>query len=225
MRFSGFSGSTKSASRVGWLISANGCCSFWALLSMAVAAVFITGQTDYKRMLAYSSVEHMGILAVGVGLGGAGLFGAMLHVINHSLTKVMLFMVAGNLLAVYHTKTAKDVSGALQVLPVSGLLWVLGFLAITGSPPFGPFLSEFTILKAALDQGRSFVAIAYLVLLAIILAGMATPVLAMAQGTPRRRYRCPCGPRCRTDRGAGNTRRCNSADGHLRSSGPEPDNS
>ncbi len=163
------------------------------LLSMAVAAIFITGQVDYKRMLAYSSVEHMGILAVGVGLGGAGLFGAMLHVINHSLTKVMLFMVAGNLLAVYHTKTAKNVSGALQVLPISGLLWVLGFLAITGSPPFGPFLSEFTILKAALDQGRSFVAIAYLILLAIILAGMATPVLAMAQGTPREDVIVPAG--------------------------------
>ena len=82
------------------------------LLSMAVAAIFITGQVDYKRMLAYSSVEHMGILAVGVGLGGAGLFGAMLHVVNHSLTKAMLFLVAGNLLAVYRTKTAKDVSGA-----------------------------------------------------------------------------------------------------------------
>jgi hydrogenase-4 component F len=163
------------------------------LLSMAVAAVFITGQIDYKRMLAYSSVEHMGVLAVGVGLGGAGLFGAMLHVINHSLTKVMLFMVAGNLLAVYHSKTTKDVSGALQVLPVSGLLWILGFLAITGSPPFGPFLSEFTILKAALDQGRSFVAIAYLILLAIILAGMATPVLTMAQGTPREDIIVPAG--------------------------------
>ena len=163
------------------------------LLSMAVAAIFITGQVDYKRMLAYSSVEHMGVLAVGVGLGGAGPFGAMLHVINHSLTKVMLFMVAGNLLAVYHTKTAKNVSGALRVLPVSGWLWVLGFLAITGSPPFGPFLSEFTILKAALDQGRSFVAIAYLILLAIILAGMATPVLAMAQGTPREDVIVPAG--------------------------------
>jgi len=154
------------------------------LLSMAVAAIFITGQVDYKRMLAYSSVEHMGILAVGVGLGGAGLFGAMLHVVNHSLTKAMLFMVAGNLLAVYRTKNAKDVSGALRVLPVSGLLWILGLLAITGSPPFGPFLSELTILKAALDQGRPFVAIAYLVFLAIILAGMATPAVAMAQGSP-----------------------------------------
>src|SRR5260370_42033707 len=135
---------------------------------MAVAAVFITGQADYKRMLAYSSVEHMGILAVGVGLGGAGLFGAMLHVINHSLTKVMLLMVAGNLLAVYHTKTAKNVSGALQVLPVSGVLWVLGFLAITGSPPFGPCLRVFTMLKAAFHQGRWVVAIAYLIPLRII---------------------------------------------------------
>jgi hydrogenase-4 component F len=63
-------------------------------------------------------------------------------------------------------------------------LWVAGFLAITGSPPFGPFLSEFTILKAALDQGRSGVAIAYLVLLAVVFVGMATAVLRMAQGTP-----------------------------------------
>ena len=67
---------------------------------------------------------------------------------------------------------------------MSGLLWIAGFLAITGSPPFGPFLSEFTIVKAALDQSRFFIAGAYLVLLAIILAGMATPVLRMAQGTP-----------------------------------------
>ena len=163
------------------------------LLSMAAAAIFITGQVDYKRMLAYSSVEHMGILAVGVGLGGAGLFGAMLHVVNHSLTKAMLFMVAGNLLAVYRTKTTKDVSGALSVLPVSGLLWILGFLAITGSPPFGPFLSELAILKAALDQGRAFVAIAYLIFLAIIMAGMATPALAMAQGTPSDTVVVPAG--------------------------------
>ncbi len=156
----------------------------FGLLSMAVAAVFISGQTDYKRMLAYSSVEHMGILAVGVGLGGAAVFGAVLHVINHSLTKAMLFMVAGNLLAVYRTKSTRDVAGALTVLPVSGVLWLLGLFAITGSPPFGPFISEFIILKGALDQGQMFVAVAYLVILAIILAAMARPALAMAQGTP-----------------------------------------
>jgi len=154
----------------------------FGLLSMAIAAVFISGQTDYKRMLAYSSVEHMGILAVGVGLGGAAAFGAVLHVINHSLTKAMLFMVAGNLLAVYQSKSTTHVTGALRVLPVSGVLWLLGLFAITGSPPFGPFLSEFTILKAALDQGQVFVAVAYLAILAVILAAMAAPALAMAQG-------------------------------------------
>jgi hydrogenase-4 component F len=156
----------------------------FGLLSMAVAAVFISGQTDYKRMLAYSSVEHMGILAVGVGLGGAAVFGAVLHVINHSLTKAMLFLVAGNLLAVYRTKNTGGIAGALSVMPVSGALWLLGLFAITGSPPFGPFLSEFTILKAALDQGQTLVALVYLAILAVILAAMAAPALAMVQGMP-----------------------------------------
>ena len=154
----------------------------FGLVSMAVAAVFILGQADYKRMLAYSSVEHMGILALGVGIGGAASSGAMLHAVNHSLTKAMLFFAAGNILAVYKTKSTTDVRGVLRALPITGVLWVAGFLAITGSPPFGPFLSELKILKGALDQGRSGVAVAYLGLLAIIFVGMATVMLRMAQG-------------------------------------------
>jgi len=157
---------------------------WFGLISMAVAAVFILGQSDYKRMLAYSSVEHMGILALAIGLGGAATFGAMLHAVNHSLTKAALFLVAGNILAAYGTKSTTEVSGVIRVLPASGLLWVAGFFAITGSPPFGPFLSEFTILKAALDQGHGAVAIAYLGLLALIFIGMAGVVLRMAQGKP-----------------------------------------
>ena len=156
----------------------------FGLLSMAFAAVFILRQADFKRMLAYSSVEHMGILALGVGIGGTAAWGAMLHAINHSLTKGLLFLVAGNVLACYKTKSTRDVRGLLRVLPFSGLLWVAGFLAITGSPPFGPFLSEFTILKACLDQDRAGVAALYLALLALIFAGMATVVLRMAQGAP-----------------------------------------
>ena len=155
----------------------------FGLVSMAVAAVFILGQADYKRMLAYSSVEHMGILALGVGIGGAASSGAMLHAVNHSLTKAMLFFAAGNILAVYKTKSTTDVRGVLRTLPITGVLWVAGFLAITGSPPFGPFLSELKILKSALDQGRSGVAVAYLGLLAVIFVGMATVMLRMAQGS------------------------------------------
>lgn len=156
----------------------------FGLLSMGVAAVFIVRQNDFKRMLAYSSVEHMGILVFAVGLGGAANFGAMLHAVNHSLTKGMLFLVAGNILAAYRTKSTEDIRGVLRVLPVSGVLWVAGFLAITGSPPFGPFLSEFVILKSAMDQGRFLVAAVYLILLGIIFIGMATSVLRMSQGTP-----------------------------------------
>jgi hydrogenase-4 component F len=154
----------------------------FGLLSMAVAAVFIIGQADFKRLLAYSSVEHMGILIFGIGLGGAASFGALLHAVNHSLTKAMLFLVAGNILAVYRSKATAEVAGVLRVLPVSGVLWIAGCLAITGSPPFGPFLSEFTILKAALDQGRNATAAAYLILLGTIFVGMITAGLGMAQG-------------------------------------------
>jgi hydrogenase-4 component F len=156
----------------------------FGLTSMGVAAVFILGQTDFKRLLAYSSVEHMGILALGVGLGGAGVFGAMFHAVNHSLAKGCLFLIAGNILAAYRSKTVSDVTGLARVLPLSGLLWIAGFLAITGSPPFAPFFSEFTILKAALDDGRMDVAVAYLAMLVLIFIGMATIFLRMYQGAP-----------------------------------------
>ena len=108
----------------------------FGLISMGVAAVFILGQADFKRMLAYSSVEHMGILALGIGIGGAATFGAMLHTVNHSLTKAMLFLAAGNIMALYRTKSTTRVRGLLQTLPVTGVLWLAGFLAIVGSPPF-----------------------------------------------------------------------------------------
>ncbi len=154
----------------------------FGLASVLVAAVFLLRQADFKRMLAYSSVEHMGILALGVGLGGAGVFGSLLHAVNHSLTKAALFLVAGNILAAYATKSTRDVRGIRRALPVTGVLWLAGFLAITGSPPFGTFLSEFTILKAAVDQQHYLVAVLYLVLLGLIFIAMANLVLPMTQG-------------------------------------------
>lgn len=154
----------------------------FGLASMGVAAAFILGQGDFKRLLAYSSVEHMGVVTLGVGLGGGAAFGAMLHLAGHSLVKAMLFLVAGNILAAYHTKSAHDVRGAVRALPVSGPLWVAGFLAIAGCPPFSLFVSEYAIVSGALAQGRFGVAAAFLALLGAVFAGMATPVLRMAQG-------------------------------------------
>ena len=158
----------------------------FGLLSMGFAAAFILQQPDFKRMLAYSSVEHMGILALGVGLGGAAVFGAMFHAVNHSLTKGMLFLIAGNILSTMHTKTSSEIRGMSHLIPVSAALWMAGFLAITGSPPFGTFLSEFTILKFAAEQGHYFIAIAYLLILSVIFIAMASIVVRMVQGSPAR---------------------------------------
>jgi hydrogenase-4 component F len=154
----------------------------FGLVSMGLAGAFILRQADYKRMLAYSSVEHMGILAVGVGLGGMGLFGSFLHAINHSLVKAMLFLTAGNILSRFRTKDTLKVQGACDALPISGALWVAGFLAVTGSPPFGTFISEFTILRAVVEQGRWVVAVLYVLFLLLAFVGMAGIVLRMALG-------------------------------------------
>ncbi len=154
----------------------------FGLLSMGLAGAFILRQTDYKRMLAYSSVEHMGILALGVGLGGLGLFGSVLHTVNHSIVKAMLFLTAGNILSRFHTKDTTRIQGACDALPISGALWIAGFLAVTGSPPFGTFISEFTILRAVLDQGRWVTAVLYVLFLLLAFVGMAGIVLRMALG-------------------------------------------
>src|SRR5437762_2761684 len=157
---------------------------FMGLLSMATAAVFMVRQRDFKRMLAYSSVEHMGILALGVGIGGAALYGALLHLINNGLTKGVLFLSAGNIHRAYGSKLTDDVRGAIRRVPLSGALFLAGFLAITGSPPFGPFVSEFIIVNAAMSTGQFLAGGLFLLLLAIIFIGMGSTVLAVVQGNP-----------------------------------------
>jgi hydrogenase-4 component F len=157
---------------------------FMGLLSMAVAAVFLVRQRDFKRMLAYSSVEHMGILILGIGIGGLAVYGALLHLINNGLTKGVLFLSAGNIHRAYGSKLTDNVQGALQRVPLSGGLFLAGFLAITGSPPFGPFVSEFTIVQAAAGSGQFLAGGLFLFLLGIVFIGMGATVLAVVQGTP-----------------------------------------
>ncbi len=152
------------------------------LASMGVAAAFVLGQSDYKRLLAYSSVEHMGILAVGVGIGGGGDWGALFQALNHSLVKAALFLTAGNILAAYGTKKAAEVRGLLRILPWSGALWLAGFFAITGAPPFGTFVGELAILRAAFERRAYLPASLFLLLLAFIFVGMAAVFLRMLQG-------------------------------------------
>ena len=154
------------------------------LLSMVVAAVFMVRQRDFKRMLAYSSVEHMGILVLGVGIGGLALYGALLHLITNGLTKGVLFLSAGNIHRAYGSKLTDQVQGALRRVPLSGAMFLGGFLAITGSPPFGPFVSAFTILNGAFSSGQYFAGGLFLLLLGLVFVGMGATVLTVVLGAP-----------------------------------------
>jgi hydrogenase-4 component F len=156
----------------------------FGLVSLVVAATFIIGQGDVKRLLAYSSVEHMGLLVLGLGLGGVGTYGSMLHLVNNGLAKGWVFLVTGNIVLATGSATAARNRGLVRTLPASAALLVLGLFAITGSPPFGLFLSEFTILRAAIDGGHLWIAAVMLLTLAIIFVGMAALVLGMALGEP-----------------------------------------
>jgi hydrogenase-4 component F len=154
----------------------------FGLISMGTAGIFLLGQADYKRMLAYSSVEHMGIITLGFGIGGLGIFGALLHVINHSLVKSQLFMTAGNIHFRFHTKVADKVSGLIKVMPITGILWLAGYLAVVGSPPFGIFVSEFTILKASIAQNMWLGTGLFILFLILAFIGMTNIFIKMAFG-------------------------------------------
>ncbi|MCE5295504.1 MAG: hydrogenase 4 subunit F [Euryarchaeota archaeon] len=157
----------------------------FGLLSLIVAASFIMIAKDFKRLLAYSSIEHMGIVCLGFGLGGfLGIFGALFHMLNHSLTKCMMFIGAGNILQKFNTRAIDEVKGVATVMPITGAVFLLGALAITGSPPFGAFLSEVIIMQAGINSGSYLIVALYIALLVIVFAGFMYHVTKMVFGNP-----------------------------------------
>ena len=151
----------------------------FGLASMLVSAVFILNQTDYKRMLAYSSIENMGIIAVGIGIGGLAAFGAMLHMIHHSLVKSSLFLSAGNILLGYGTKVIDKTGGMLRFLPKTGITFFAGFAGISGFPPFGLFISELLIILGAIKAGRYVAISIFIFCLILIFAGASRLAMQM----------------------------------------------
>lgn len=153
------------------------------VLSLLIAAVFMLRVRNFKRMLAYSSIEHMGIVATGLAVGGPAAFAAMLHVAGHSLTKGSLFITAGNIESLAGTKESGKVRGLIRSDRATGWLWIIGLLAITAFPPFSTFVSEFLLLKTMFSKGMIALAVATLFFLTVILFGMAAPMFRMAFGT------------------------------------------
>jgi hydrogenase-4 component F len=151
-------------------------------LSLLISAAFMLKIRNYKRMLAYSSIENMGILSLGIACGKMGLYAALLHIAAHSLSKGTLFLTSGNILHLYGSKQIADVQGLVAKDPRTGWLWLLSLLAISGLPPFPAFLSKFLLIKAFFAVGMGWLAAPFLLLVIIILFGMGGGFFNMAFG-------------------------------------------
>lgn len=159
-------------------------------LSVVVAAFLLLQQRNYKRMLAYSSVEHMGLIAVLVGFGPAGAAAAVLHMVGHALAKSLLFFASGELLLAYGTTKIEGVRGALRRLPLSAGLFLTGTLLVVAAPPSLLFTSELLGVAAGM-RAHPAVTLAVLAALATIAFSMLRHVLAMLFGQEAERARTP----------------------------------
>ncbi len=138
-----------------------------------------------KRLFAYSSVEHMGIIAVALGFGGVlGLYGALLQTLNHALAKAVLFLSSGDVSLRYRTREADQVTGLLAAVPVTGGALLLASFAVLGSPPFGLFLSELTIVRAGFAYGSPVFPLLLLALLGLAFVAFARTTAGMVTGSP-----------------------------------------
>ena len=152
---------------------------FAGLFSLAVAAVYIWRNRNYKRLLAYSSVEHLGIIALGIGIGGLALLGALLHLLFNSFGKAALFFMAGNMHRSYGSREVNSITDLMRRLPWSGFVWVLAFFYIVGTPPFGIFFSELFVLQGMIRTANWLPFTLFLALLMVIFIGMSRVVLRM----------------------------------------------
>jgi len=143
------------------------------LASLLVAASLLLTQRDYKRMLAYSSLEHMGLIALGAAAGSVlAIAAVLLHILGHGLAKSVLFLSSGEILLVEGSSAIDDVPGLLARRPVLGAIFGVGLIALVGLPPFSLFVSELNMIRAEVDVGLGWVAGVSLLLIAVIFAAM-----------------------------------------------------
>ncbi|MFA5117322.1 MAG: proton-conducting transporter membrane subunit [Candidatus Omnitrophota bacterium] len=155
-----------------------------AVLSLLVAALFMLGENNIKRSFAYSSIEHMGILVLGLGLGGIGLFGALFHMITNALAKVVMFLTAGSIAQKYGSSRVDDVKGIINTFPATGVFLLLSLFAGTGMFPFATFHSELMILNGAIISRQYLLAGIFVAALIVIFIGLARIVLEAVYGPP-----------------------------------------
>jgi len=153
------------------------------MLTVFISAIAIIRQSDYKRLLAYSSMEHMGLMAFAFGIGNKlGIFAGLLHMINHVFAKGLMFTSVGSVLVNFHTRDIFSIKGLYKSMPLTAVFVTLGVLGITGIPPFNIFMSEFYIVTAAFQEGMYYQIAWVLTLLVIIFGGFIYLFSSMLMG-------------------------------------------
>lgn len=156
----------------------------FGLISVVVATPFIIAQHELKRLLGYHSVEHVGIIALGLGFGGrVGIFGALLHVVNHGVTKALSFLIAGDAIGRYDSHDMRQMRGYLTLSPVYATLLMMSAFSLAGTPPFSIFMSELMVIRAGLASHHYLALAVFLTMMVIIFAGLVHHVGMMVFGT------------------------------------------
>src|SRR6266480_5472480 len=157
----------------------------FGVASILVAAPFVLTQRNFRRLLAYSSIDHAGIMVAALGFGGKlGALGAVLHMLFHAVTKPLMFFCAGNVQQHYGSPHFRKVTGVLHTLPWTGGLFLMATFAVTGVPPFSLYQSEFTALSAAFAADRAWPAGLFVAGIVAIFAGFLVHISKLSLGRP-----------------------------------------
>lgn len=163
----------------------------FGLLSVGIASISMLFQKDMKRMLAYSSVEHIGIVTLALGFGGFfGIYGAILHMINHAMVKPLMFFATGKINQKYETKTMFKIKGIIKTMPITGIIFLIGGLAIIGLPPFNIFLSKFLILSSGFNSNHVLASSILILFLSVIFTSFIKNLVMMIFGKPKIEMKC-----------------------------------
>ncbi len=155
------------------------------LASVAVSTASIVATRNFKRLLGYASINHAGVIAIGLGLGSSAGYGVLLYVLSNAFIKAILFLTAGKIEAYYGTKDTKQLAGLIKDLPYSGLFLMVGTFALLGFPPFGSFLGELLILSALVTSGQMFVFAAFCMLITMSFVATGRTIFPMIWGEPK----------------------------------------
>lgn len=161
------------------------------LASMVVSTVSIIATRNIKRLIAYASINHAGVIAVGLGVGGSASYGLLLYVLSNAFIKAILFLTAGKIMAHYRTNDTRVISGLIKDLPYSGVFLMVGTIALLGFPPFGSFLGELLILSALVGSGRMLTFAAFCALVTMTFVATGRSVFPMIWGPSREKRDWP----------------------------------